>query len=152
MNSKDDDWSGGDDPETADIRTFSQVKDRVEKEHKVSVEHGDPAALVWAMHGILLEDLQAALKGTTREIEAILGEAGEVTAAHVRECLNVLKDETLNSSLRQTLQQTLARVAQEAANAATVQTALVRLRNQTYLMVALSWLALFLNIFILTRS
>ena len=148
MAERDDDYAGEDDDDDVDIRTFDQLKDIIEERHNLKLGKRTPQGVFCTLQGILIEDLQALLRGHRRKLDEILEETGRLTAHQVKECLQVLKDETLDSSLRQTL----ARVSEEAERASTVRTALTRLRNTTFIMVALSWVALFLNLIVLIRS
>ena len=148
MAERDDDYAGANDDDTVDIRTFDQLKAIIEERHDYSLGRKTPEGVFCTLQGILIDDLQSLLRRYQRKIDEILEETGRVTAHQVQQCLQVLKDETLDSSLRQTL----SRFAAEAERANSVKSALVRLRNTTFVMVALSWVALFLNILVLLRS
>ena len=141
-------YPGGDDADHTDVRTFDQLRKRLALEGQKVIDKDDPLAIHYTMHRVFIDHLEEVHAAERVKLEAIFENTGEATAAYVRECLKVLRDETLDSSLKQTL----ARVAQEAANATSVQNSFIRLRNTTFIMVALSWVALFLNIIVLVRS
>lgn len=148
MAERDEDYAGMDDDDIVDIRTFDHLKDHIEKELGVTLGRNTPEGVAVTLQAILIGDLQALLRGYQRKLDEILEETGRVTANQVQQCLQVLKDETLDSSLRQTL----LRFSEEVERTNSVKAALTRLRNTTFVMVALSWVALFLNIIVLARS
>ena len=141
-------YGGDDDRDYKDVATLEQMRERVKEANGAVIDKDDPTAIQFTIHRVFIEHLREVHADFTTKMETVLEGARQATADHVRECLQVLKDETLDTSLKQTL----ARVAQEAANASSVKASLVRLRNATFVMVALSWVALFLNILVLARS
>ena len=141
-------YGGGDDRDYADVATLEQMRERIKEANNAVIDKDDPTAIQFTIHRVFIEHLREVHGEFSAKMEVVLEGARQATADHVRECLQVLKDETLDTSLKQTL----ARVAQEAANASSVKASLVRLRNATFVMVALSWVALFLNILVLARS
>lgn len=142
------DYASIDDKDTEDVRTFEQVQALIAEKHGAVLDKDDPMAIQFTLQQIFLEDVKAVLGNFRKQMVAILESTGKTTASHVQTCLETLKDETLESSLNQTL----ARVAQEAKNVSGVHSALARLRNATFIMVILSWVALLLNILVLARS
>lgn len=127
---------------------LDQMKKRILETHGTSIGDDDPLLMQHTMHSLFIEDLQAQLKAFAKGMTKILQGTGETTSNAVSECLRVLKDETLESSL----QQTLSRMAEAAKLVEGVEGNLTRLRNTTFAMVALSWVAVLLNVLILIRS
>ncbi len=117
--------------------SLADLKQRIVEEHGIVVDDSDPIVVFHTIHRLYIEELQGNLKATSK-----------LTSASVAKCLNVLKTETLDSSLKQTLER-LHVDAQEMAGA---KAALKKLRNITLLFVVLSWVALFLNILVHSRS
>lgn len=140
--------TAGTDKSSSDVQSLDMLLKLIAEKHKVALDKDDPLLIQHTMHTVFINDLKRIVDIFGERTRKILEESGEATAGHVRECLQVLKDETLDSSLKQTL----ARVAQEAATASSVKASLLRLRNATFVMVVLSWAALFLNIVLLARS
>ena len=136
------------DKSTVDPHSLDMVRKIILDKHNTALDDEDPLLIQHTMHLVFIGDLQKVVDAFCARMEGILEETGTSTAEHVRACLDVLKDETLDSSLKQTL----ARVAQEASGTASVKASLLRLRNTTFIMVAMSWVALFLNFLILVRS
>ncbi len=117
--------------------SLADLKQHIVENHGIVIGDDDPIMIQHTMHGLFIEELQANLAATAK-----------LTSASIAECLTVLKNETLDSSLKQTLER-LHIDAQEMAGA---KAALKKLRNITLLFVTLSWVALFLNILVLARS
>ncbi len=136
--SKEEEYAGLDDDDIFPPPiSLADLKQRIVEKHGIVIGDDDPIMIQHTMHGFFIEDLQVNLKATSK-----------LTSASVAECLNVLKNETLDSSLKQTLE----RLHVDAQAMAGAKAALKKLRNITLLFVTLSWVALFLNILVFIRS
>ncbi len=128
--------------------TLDQMKDRIRSENNIALCEDDPLLVQYTMHVLFIENMQQQLDHFSKQTAAIIQNTGEMTANAVSECLQVLKDETLDSALKQTLAQYTEEIKQFLA----VEESIKRLRRTLVILTTLCWVALFVNFLLFIRS
>jgi len=101
-----DDYGGIDD--TDDLPppcSLAEMKARISERCQIALGDDDPLVAVHMMHELFIEDLQRSLTAFMDVMSHRMGDVGTTCAKAVGECLDVLKNETLDSSLKNTLVQ-----------------------------------------------
>ena len=149
MSEEEEDYGGIDDEDTLPPPiTLDQLKHRILQNHGMAIGDDDPILVQHTMHCIFIENLQEALVQNQRRVEEIVATASDKTGETVKSVLEVLKNETLDSSLKQTLE----RFGLEAEKIAGIKQSMNRLRTIIIALTVFSWIALSLNFLVLIRS
>lgn len=128
--------------------TLDQMKDRIRSENNIALCDDDPLLVQYTMHVLFIENMQQQLDHFSKQTAAIIQNTGAMTANAVSECLQVLKDETLDSALKQTLAQYTEEIKQFLA----VEESIKSLRRTLVILTTLCWVALFVNFLLFIRS
>lgn len=85
--------------------SLAEMKARISERCHIALGDDDPLVAVHTMHELFIEDLQRSLTAFMEVMSHRMGDVGTTCAKAVGECLDVLKNETLDSSLKNTLVQ-----------------------------------------------
>ena len=116
--------------------SMAEMKARLAERHGVAVGDDEPLLMTYTMLEIFLADLERVLEQQNSAVTNGMQGVGRQCADAVRECLDVLRDETLDTSLKYTL----AQVADYARQTSGLVGTITRLRNWMIAIVGLFWL------------
>ena len=141
---------GGDEPPALAVMSLDDARALLVREHDLAISKDDPLLMSVTLHQGFVRDYEAMLKRHDAGIKAILGATGEACAVAVERVLDGLKDKTVKASL----EQAFALVAEQARNMDRLDRALRRHRLfnglSTFLSVTACILA-FAVLFVLLR-
>jgi hypothetical protein len=127
--------TGGNQPPVPAAMSLDDARALLVREHNTAIGADDPMLMAVTLHQGFIRDYEAMLKRHDAGIKAILGATGEACAATVEQVLDRLKEKTVKASL----DQAFALVAEQAKNMDRLDRALRRHRLVNGLLTLLSF-------------